>query len=187
MIKRTFGVLLLTLLVLLGGFAAGGQAGGHEAFIYPDSWTADDGSPVSGEERQAITVMAAGFEAYNSGDSKQVKAIHWWLRPVQDKDVIAALVRGGLYRLHAVDVVESAGDRMKVVALYSREVADAQGGSMLGFSRGEYTLLYRDGVWGITGYKALEDKDVFALIVDWTKAAKRYGVNDLSHWGGLVR
>jgi len=183
---RALKICLLTLTVLFCGYTAGGQAAPHEAFAYPDGLIASDGSPISGEERQAIRVMVEGFEAYNSDDPKQVKSIHWWLRPVKDKDVTAALVRGGIFRLHEVEIVEASADRLNIVALFSREVPDAQG-SMISFNRGVFTLQYKCGNWGITGYRAMEDKDIFAMIAAWEKASQHYGVKDLSQWSGLAK
>jgi hypothetical protein len=183
---RALMILVVTLAVLLGGFAPGGQASPHESFVYPDRFVAADGSPISGEERQAITVMVEGFAAYNSDDPKQIKDIHWWLRPVKDRDVTSALARSGIYRLHQVEILDASADRMKIVALFSREVPDAQGG-MISFNRGVFTLRYKDGTWGITGYQAMEDKDIFALLTAWEKASQHYGVDDLSQWSGLAK
>jgi hypothetical protein len=181
---RALIICLLALTVLLGGFTAGGQAAPHESFPYPNAFAASDGSLISGEERQAITVMVEGFKAYNSDDPTQIKRIHWWLQPVKDRDVTAALVRSGIYRLHGVKIMDASADRLKIVALFSREVPDAQG-SLISFNHGVFTLQYKNGVWGIIGYQAMDDKDIFTMIDTWAKAARHYGVNDLSLWSGL--
>lgn len=182
---RGLMISLMALAVLLGGYTAGGQAASRESFVYPDGFIASDGSSISGVERQAITVMVEGFEAYNSDDPKLVKNIHWWLLPVKDKDVTSALVRSGIYRLHEVKVLDAASDLMKIEVLFSREVPDAQG-SMISFNRGVFILQYRGGSWGITGYRAMEDKDIFAMLTAWDKASRHYGVKDLSLWNGLA-
>lgn len=181
---RFLMMFFVTLAVLFGGYLAEVQAAPFEGFIYPAPVLASDGSRISGEERQAISVMVEGFAAYNSDDPKLVKGIHWWLQPVNDKDVTAALVRSGIYRLHSVEVLEASADRMKIVALFSREVPDAQGG-MISFNRGVFSLHYKHGVWGIASYQSIENKDVFSMIEAWEKAFRHYGVNDLSQWSGL--
>ncbi|HMM21020.1 MAG TPA: hypothetical protein PKA10_09775 [Selenomonadales bacterium] len=178
-------ILMGALMLVLGALGEAAEpAGKTAAFEYPSAYVAGDGSQVSGEERQAVTLVVKAFDAYNKNDPSLIKQADWRYLDMKDEEVRAKFAPVGGFRLHDVKVDKAAPDSLTTYILYSWEMA---GDKNRYYAVALVSLAYRDNAWGIVDTVALPDSDNQELARQAAKAGKRFGAADLREWKGLLK
>ena len=156
------------------------------AFDYPESTTGADGSTISGEERQAVSVVVELVNAYNAKDAARIRAIDWRVKDDSQDELEKKFVHLIAYHLHSLEILSATPEQINARIVYSTEFnTPSETGPLVSWRRAKVALIYQ-GRWAVLDIipDALSTYATIQVVED---AAKRYGVRDLRYWKGLVK